>query len=464
MKRYFGLGFLLPLLCLTLSCTQKEDKYGDAVEIDMAAGMPAGEVLPVEMDLSKPRAKRNVILMVADGAGFGTFYSAAAFMTGSPTGLPYQQKDWTFVSCATFHKKSFYNPQTFWEKFPEYEDVPPDSASTATALNTGVKTRNGRIGIGPNDEVLVTLAELAKKYGLTTGAVTTIQAASATPAAVVGHDAERNHGQLLLSQMLEEGNLDILIGTGHPEYDDNNHPCTPRFRKLSPSKEYWKKIKSGHLPEGWTFVEENDDFHALVTGPLPQKLFGMLQINECQAARPEGTPRSKEIPSLSELSTIALRMASRNERGFYLMIEGGAVDAANHMNHYVRCMEEMVEFNQAVQTVCDWVEKNSSWDETLVVVTADHDNGAIFGPVMGSDGTPETDPIYQGKGKMPKATYYAKDHTKMLVPVYARGPGAANLRNNISGTDPIMARIWKYDGKYIDQTEIFPVMKAALGL
>ena len=66
------------------------------------------------------KAPKNVILMIADGAGFGAFYSAADFQTGSPTGLFYQRAPWEMTSVATFHKKSFYDPERDWPDFKNY--------------------------------------------------------------------------------------------------------------------------------------------------------------------------------------------------------------------------------------------------------------------------------------------------------------------------------------------------------
>ena len=227
---------------------------------------PEPEPKAATQTLAKPthKAPKNVILMIADGAGFGAFYSAADFQTGSPTGLFYQQAPWEMTSVATFHKKSFYDPERDWADFKNYfvpfyqreaGFIPPDSASTGTTLNTGVKTRNGRIGMGPDDEKLTTLAEIFHQDGRRTGAVTSFQIASATVAAVAGHDLERKNGQKLFAQLLLGGNLDVLIGASHPEFDDDGKPRSPVYGKYGPGEELWARIRSGDLPAGWLFIE-----------------------------------------------------------------------------------------------------------------------------------------------------------------------------------------------------------------
>ncbi|MDO4630565.1 MAG: alkaline phosphatase, partial [Planctomycetia bacterium] len=231
---------------------------------------------------TSPTRKKNIILMIADGAGFGSFYAAADFMTGSPTGLFYQKSPWKNASVATFHKKSFYEPEADWKEFknlhiPFYEKepafIPPESASTGTAMMTGVKTRNGRIGIGPNDEKLMTIAEIFHKNGYRTGAVTSFQIASATMATVAAHSLERKEGQKMLTDMLRDGNLDVLIGAGHPGYDDDGRAREAIFGKYGPSAELWKEIQSGNLPE-YHFLEKRVDFQSLAE-LTPDKILKM---------------------------------------------------------------------------------------------------------------------------------------------------------------------------------------------
>ena len=86
------------------------------------------------------------------------------------------------------------------------------------------------------------------------------------------------------------------------------------------------------------------------------------------AANPSGVAFNPNVPSLETMTRGALAYLSQDPNGFFVMIEGGAVDWAAHANNTARIIEEQVDFNRSVAAVVEWVEQNSSWDETLVIV------------------------------------------------------------------------------------------------
>jgi alkaline phosphatase len=100
------------------------------------------------------------------------------------------------------------------------------------------------------------------------------------------------------------------------------------------------------------------------------------------------------------------------------MIEGGAIDWASHGNQKGRLIEEMADFGATVESVVQWVEKNSSWEETLVIVTADHETGLLWGmePFV-----PLKD---EGKGNLPIMNFNSGDHSNSLVPFFVKGSGS----------------------------------------
>jgi alkaline phosphatase len=133
--------------------------------------------------------------------------------------------------------------------------------------------------------------------------------------------------------------------------------------------------------------------------------------------------------------------------GFWLLVEGGAIDWASHDNNMTRMLEETLAFDEAVQTVIEWIENpdnTSTWDNTLLIVTADHECGHLQ-PV--GDATGEEVIENQCWG-VDCAGWH--NHTNSLVPIYAQGPGAEEL----------MAH---FDGDFRDNTDIFNVMVRALG-
>ena len=452
--------------------------------VSIIAALP----LPVQ---AAPRAKKsNVILFIADGAGFATFSAAADYQTGSPTGLPYMSKPWKLYSCSTYSIDGDYDPDEMWSSFKKQMGNATDSAAAATAINAGVKTDNGSLGLDDDQEWLETFSEMASKKGYACGAVTSVQVAHATPGGVAGHADSRREGSRIFEQSIKSGALSVLIGCGHPEYDRQGAPVTgdPLSRKSSddyyfsadgkkhflefnvfgPSKRQWEKIQKGELPEGWEFIEAREDFQRIANDPgeAPKKLLGIARSHVSFTYDDRNKERQviPTVPTLAEASLAALNVLNQNRKGFYLMIEGGAVDTCNHNNNLPGMLVEMREFNAAIAAVCDWVEKNSSWEETLIIITSDHDTGALWSPNAGKSGSLFEKIQFNGKGSLPTYKYFTANHTNQLVPVYIRGKNAELFEKCIRGTDPFFGKLWNYDGRYIDNTDFIQVMTYVMGL
>lgn len=430
--------------------------------------------------------KSNVILMVADGAGVATYQAAADFQTGSPTGVAYMQAPWKFFTCSTYSIAGEYEPEEMWTNFKKHKGGATDSAAAATAINTGVKTDNGTIGLDDDQELLETFAEKASKNGFSCGAITSVQISHATPAGVAGHVKSRKEGQKLFDQMLNGGALTVMMGCGHPEFDDQGRKL-PEHKSVNSDKTYytnpdgtrqwveyntygpspaaWAKIRNNDLPDGWTVIESREDFQKLASGqsPLPKKVLGLAQAHSTLTKLNPREP-IPTVPTLAEESLAALNVLNQNPKGFYLMVEGGAVDWCNHNNKLKETMVEMKEFNDAIAAVCDWVEKNSSWDETMVIITADHETGALWGPEADEEKSLFQKIQFNGKGNLPTHKYYSGGHTNQLVPFYVRGKNVEIIDKCIKGTDSFYGKLWNYDGRFIDNTDIVPIMTYVLGL
>jgi alkaline phosphatase len=126
------------------------------------------------------------------------------------------------------------------------------------------------------------------------------------------------------------------------------------------------------------------------------------------------------LPHLSDMTTAALEILDDDPDGFFLMVEGGRIDHACHSNLNQEMVLETVEFSNAVQKVLDWA---AGRDDTLIIVTADHECGGL--KVV-------TD---NGKGNFPTATWSSTNHTGVNVPVYALGPNAEMVSGVIDNTD-----------------------------
>jgi len=407
---------------------------------------------------------KNVILMVADGAGFNMFNSASYYQHGE---LGHQVYD-NFpvkLGCTTYSVNvGGYDTGKIWTDF-EYAKKATDSAAAATALNTGVKTKNGKVCKDENDKNLVTLAQFADSLGKATGAVTSVEISHATPAGVWSHSKKRGSYKQITREMIYDTGLDVIMGAGHPRYNDNGTLlANDKWNgKYCGGIETYKELVSATTERDWVFIESKFDFRALANNKNPKfdRIIGLAQVfSTLQQKRTDTDKLNNNVPTLSMMAKAAINVLNKDEDGFYLMIEGGAVDWANHANDLQRAVAEQVDFNKAIEAVCDWVKKYSNWEETLLIITADHETGQIWGPNAGE--TNVKLPVNNGKGKLPSIKYLHGGHTNVLVPLYAIGNGSKRFNDLVDGTDPKAGQLWRFSGAYVDNTDVFTVMKDAI--
>jgi alkaline phosphatase len=118
------------------------------------------------------------------------------------------------------------------------------------------------------------------------------------------------------------------------------------------------------------------------------------------------------------MTKAALNVLDDDPDGLFLMVEGGAVDWAGHTNQSGRVIEEQIDFNNAVEAAVAWVNANSNWGETLLIVTGDHETGYLTGP--GSD--PTWEPLVNnGASNLPGMEWHSGSHTNQLIPFFAKG-------------------------------------------
>lgn len=413
---------------------------------------------------------RNVILMIADGAGFTQFRAASLFLTGQSNGLACDAFP-VKLAVSTFSSSGQgYNPRVAATNPAYVIGYPTDSAAAATAMATGYKTANGALGVDTQNRPFSNVVEVASASGRSAGLITTVPLSHATPAGFGAHSQDRGQYAGIADEMVLKSPLTVLMGGGHPLYDVNGnlYPVPRRFDYVG-GFELWEKIRKNEAvgvriataPAGpWTLVEDRSAFVALATGAVPARVLGVARVTQTlqqersasrdwngdgkvnaadAASEPAfGDPFVTNVPTLSEMARAALNVLDDNPRGLFLMIEGGAVDWAGHNNQAGRMIEELADFNDAIRTVCEWVEAHGGWEDTLLVVTADHETGYLQ---MAAGGAVEK------KGKMPGLTWLQKGHTNQLVPFFAKGRHADHFTGRVRGTDPVR-------GPYLDNTDI----------
>ena len=475
-------------------------------------------------------APRNVILMIADGAGFNGWL-AADYYEGLAGARPYQSRpeaageyylgasahyalrlidetgailDNDQLDAAAGAEAQGYVARDRWERFDgafanDFGDVSipytsyTDSAAAGTAIHSGRKTVSGRVNM--NWDVTTpfeTIGHIADRRGLATGVVTTVQASHATPASAWAQAASRNEYAQIFQQMAD-GRLDVIMGTGHPLYDGSSRlvedPDERAFRYVG-GPATWAALTSETGLNGYAFIDTREAFEALASGDMaaPERLIGIARSSgSTQATRedfpedastPSGMAFNAATPDLATMSLGALSILDNDPDGFFVMIEGGAVDWMGHANNMARYIEEQIAFNAAVAAVVDWVETHSSWEETLLIVTSDHETGGIWG-----EGTYETaegetryDPARdrfvefravqdRGVGEIPGHQFASGNHTNELVPLWAIGRGAS-MFEEFERFDLEAKALWGeaygWDGGYVDNTAVFQVMDAVI--
>ena len=465
----------------------------------------SGTVCAAE-NVSKPK---NIILMIGDGMGFNHYVAGAYWRYGemgqqSPDHFPVRIAMTTarLQSGQTFaNNMPCYDPEKFWagpkaanEKVGLTEVT--DSAAAATAMYGGKKTSSGRMGMTTDKKPIKMAAEIAHEKGKATGAVSTMFSCHATPGAVWVANSSRDRYEEIFNFMVRESGLDVVMGAGHPNYD-NSAKLVKEDKveyNLVGGEDTWKQIVKDGGINGFELVETRQQFEQLAksTDGLPKKVLGVAHArtmisaidgapSTCPAS-PEvaekaiGHLNSKEIPTLSTMSVGALNVLSQNENGFFVMIEGGDIDGVSHRNKTESLMYEQTAFAKAIDAVVDWVEENSSWDETLLIITADHETGCVWGGIdyVDTDGDGKFDagkdefkayqPVEAGDcGNLPKMAFFSGGHTNSLVPLWAKGAGAEGIKKYYYGKDEKAAKMWDFSGDYIDNTHLGQFMIEMLG-
>ncbi len=420
---------------------------------------------------ARPAAK-NVIVMISDGWGYNHLRAVSYYEYGKDARQIYNRFPFQFAMSTWEVERPAdnctplaggYDPALAWSNF-NYVKYPcaTDSASAATAMSTGVKTYNGYIGVDVGGNRVPNGLELAEQKGKATGVITSVEWSHATPAGFVAHNISRNNYAAIAQEMVNLSGADVVMGAGHPWYDaSGNLKATPNTFKYVGGQVTWDALVAGTaggdadgdgVADPWTLIQTRAEFQALMSGPTPERVLGTAQVSETlqqgrsgnEFANPYVVPRTTTVPTLTEMTLTALNVLDNDPDGLYLMVEGGAVDWASHGNQSGRMIEEAIEFERAVEAVVDWVQANSNWGETLLVVTGDHETGYLWGP--GSN--PTWQPIVNnGAGNLPGMQWNSSEHTNSLMVLSAKGDAARMFARYADQYDPVR-------GRYLDNTEL----------
>lgn len=487
-------------------------------------------------------ALKHVIFFIGDGMSAQTEVAASRYLYGNDDGLAWQKIP-SKAYVATWDV-NVYNGNARKARRPPYSrssftpllgyDVkvegprprtdrdsghpfPPgpatDSASAATALATGFKTDSGNISWLPGDPPAGELTTIAEEYRTKTGAgigiVSTVPFNHATPAAFVSHNTSRNSyytglkgykGLGIADEIILRVKPDVVIGGGHPFLDNPDFNAKRGY--ISESLYIGLKTSAEYL-----LVERTpggDGGRAVIEGAAAalragKKLFGLFggkggNFGVAQAedspGRPRVRPGSEEDPSLAEATLAALDYLSWDPDGFFLVVEQGDIDWANHDNDFRGMVGCVADLDGAVRAATAFVDRPGDavdWTNTVLLVTADHATGGLVldrakhlglwdlprqdprvaypegPPATGSDrgvapnGAALKTPVYASPNVYPDEDvfYGTAGHTNELVDLAVAG-SAARYFMKYRGT-------W-YPGLVLDNTQINAALREALGL
>ena len=365
---------ILIIGCGSFTCFGQEE-YKDPKNKALNEVYPGGSFYEVQnyVQPTRKKAPKNIILMIGDGMGLAHVYSA---MTANGGHLFLE--NFKYIGFSKTYSSN---------------DYVTDSAAGGTALSSGIKTYNGAIGVDPDKKPVTNIREMAEKKGLKTGLVSTSAITHATPASFIAHVSSRgSYEDIALAFMTT--NIDVFIGGGRKNFEERKDG-----RNLS------KELKE----KGYQVLNNIEDIQKTKSG----KLAGFT-------AQEHDVPMPERGEILVPATQTAITLLSQGKKGFFLMVEGSEIDFLAHENKTPGVVLETLDFDRAIGAALKFAASNG---ETLIIVTADHETGGMT--LNGGD--------YK-TGKV-LAKYTSGEHTGIVVPVYAFGPGADQFTGFMENTD-----------------------------
>lgn len=322
----------------------------------------------------------NVVLLIGDGLGLAQLAAARLHAFGPEGRLRLERLPVTGL--VTVH--------------PEGGLVPKSDAA-ATALATGVKTRNGRIGLDPRGAPLVSYAEALHRAGGAVGLVTTSTLADATPAGFGAHVERRSQEEAIAVQLVDSG-FDLLLGGGRAAFVPRSEPGGARADG--------RDLRAEARAKGYRVAERTVELDG---SDLP--LLGLFADGKL--------PIGGADPSLERMARAALDRLGASGRRFFLLLEDEGIDSAGHRRDLAAMTDALVGFDAAVGAAVEFAARDGA---TLVLALGDHATGAL-----------SVDPASSARELVVR--WASADHTGEPVPLFAYGPGAAGFAGVQDNTD-----------------------------
>lgn len=461
----FALSLLTSLMCSSAVAdiaTWERSAQGDITQPGGARRLTSDQTEAIKASLSNTTAK-NVILLIGDGMGDSEITAARNYAQGAGG---------FFKGIDALPLTGQYTHYSL-DKKSHKPDYVTDSAASATAWATGVKSYNGAIGVDVNGKDHPSLLELAKAAGKATGNVSTAELEDATPAAQIAHVTSRKcYGPVKTSELcatnaLETGGkgsiaeqllnarADVTFGGGGKTFNETAKAGEWQGKTLQEQA----KLRGYQLVsdlDGMNALSEADDNKPVLglfaDGNMPVRwkgpkatyhgnLDGKPITCEVNAERPASTP------TLAQMTDKAISLLSSKQQGFFLQVEGASIDKQDHAANPCGQIGETVDLDEAVQKALEFARKDGN---TLVIVTADHAHSSQI--IANDSKAPGLTQTLITKEGSPMTISYgtaeedSQGHTGTQLRIAAYGPHAANVVG------------------LTDQTDLFYTIKDALAI
>jgi alkaline phosphatase len=337
-------------------------------------------------------AARNVILFIGDGFSIAHRTAARIMTKGVEDGKikgKLAMDDMPYMALLTTQGT---------------DSIITDSANAAHAYTTGHKSCVNALGVycsraanSLDHPKVETIAEIAKRQGLAVGAVTNSEIEDATPASMAAHTRRRSDFNDIV-KMFYDSRIDVLMGGGSPNF----LPKTTPGSKRTDDVDYIEQFKGA----GYSLATTKSEMNAAADQAKTTKLLGLYNTGNIDGAldlkflKKGSVAKFPDQPDVVEEMRAAIKILSRNKKGFVLMVESARIDKYSHSLDAERAIYDTIMLDNAVKAAQDWA--RSQGDNTLILVTADHTHGvSLVGTV--DDGAPGNDMrnkigVYEGAG------------------------------------------------------------------
>lgn len=241
-----------------------------------------------------------------------------------------------------------------------------DSAAAGTALATGKKTKNGALGVTKDLDKVNSVACWAKENGYRVGVSTNVSIDHATPAAFYAHQGKRSDSYQIGLDLIET-NFDFYAGSDFVDPNNNQAKDGKTYESL-----YDLAQKAG-----FTIARGYKDYQKKAKKADKMILFQTEKASQKDnGSIPYAIDRKKGDMSLAEITRAGINFLSKDlSKGFFFMVEGGKIDWAGHANDAATNFREVIDLDEAIKVAYEFYSQHP--DETLIVVTADHETGGI---------------------------------------------------------------------------------------